>query len=67
MAEIVNLKREKKRRQRQSDSDKAAENRAIYGEARLAKQLRRALERKAKEEHAGHLREVTKNPIKESE
>lgn len=61
MAEIVNLRRSRKAKARQEKERKAAENRAIYGEPRLAKQMRRLLERQEETKHEGHLRVLRKD------
>ncbi len=58
MSDIVNLRRARKARQRQDQEQTAAENRAIYGEPRLAKQMRRLLDRQEVTKLDGHLRVV---------
>jgi hypothetical protein len=58
-AEIVNLRQARKKRERAQKDAQAAANRALFGERKADKALRRAEERQAAERLEGHRREPT--------
>ena len=54
MAEIVNLRHARKRKAREDDAARAAENRARFGVAGPERRKREAEAARAAGEHAGH-------------
>jgi len=57
MAELINLRQFKKRKARQEDADRAAENRAKFGRAKTQKSEEAAAADKARRDHDGKKRE----------
>lgn len=57
MAEIVNLRLARKAKRRADEAKQAASNRAVHGESKAAKALRRAEAERAGRQHDGARRD----------